>query len=102
MYALRPRSIRSVAEEVGICCIAMRNILKEREIDIWPKNKLASPNLKEDYFDLIDTEEKAYFLGPLMTDGNVFEQEKRSKMISLTLKKEDAYMVQAFRDAVGS
>lgn len=80
----------------------MRNILKEREIDIWPKNKLSSPNLKEDYFDLIDTEEKAYFLGLLMTDGNVFEQKKRSKMISLTLKKEDAYMVQAFRDAVGS
>lgn len=27
--------------------------------------------LKEDYFNIIDSEEKAYFLGLLITDGNV-------------------------------
>jgi len=37
-----------------------------------------------------------------MTDGNVFVQEKRQGLISLSLKQSDSYMVQAFRDAIGS
>lgn len=51
----------------------------------------------DNYFEQIDTEEKAYFLGLIITDGNVYHN-----TMTLCLQGQDRYMLELFRDAIGS
>jgi hypothetical protein len=55
-------------------------------------------NFNDDYFETIDTEDKAYFLGLLFADGNVYSARNR---VQITLANEDAYILQAFADCIG-
>jgi hypothetical protein len=55
-------------------------------------------NFNDDYFETIDTEDKAYFLGLLFADGNIYAARNR---VQLTLANEDAYILQAFATAIG-
>ena len=50
-------------------------------------------NFKDEYFEQIDTEAKAYFLGLLFADGNVYKKRHR---VQITLANEDAYILQEF------
>jgi hypothetical protein len=59
----------------------------------------------EAYFETVDSEEKAYWLGFLTADGNitdVHEGDRHRSDVSLGLAWSDYAHVQAFRDAVGS
>lgn len=60
--------------------------------------------LNHDYFEEIDSNEKAYWLGLLFSDGNVqYHPEKgNSWTIRLGLMEEDAYLIEEFIKAVGS
>lgn len=57
-------------------------------------NAYTNPDLIDDYFEKIDNQNKAYFLGYLATDGNVYdtnlrlELNKKDKIILDTLNKE--------------
>jgi len=55
-------------------------------------------NFNDDYFETIDTEDKAYFLGLLFADGNIYSARNR---VQITLANEDAYILQAFATAIG-
>lgn len=72
-----------------VCRIIKRNGLKIRSGKI-NKRKL---NLEVDWFDVINTEEKAYFLGFLFSDGNV---SKRDNAVRLNLQKEDKDILYTF------
>lgn len=52
--------------------------------------------LCHNYFEKIDTERKAYFLGLLFADGNVQNEKGNSWSIGLSLMKEDKYLVEEF------
>lgn len=52
-----------------------------------------------DYFKIIDTDEKAYFLGLLYSDG-CLKKPPRTYVTQLSLKEEDGYMVERFRDVL--
>lgn len=58
-----------------------------------------SPKFEEDYFSIIDTEEKAYWFGMLMADGCVYRRGRHNSVI-FGLKSEDGYHVQRFQDAI--
>lgn len=59
--------------------------------------KIINHGLKEDVFEVIDTEEKAYILGLLKTDGYV-KKRKNSYCIGISLKEEDKYMVELIKN----
>ena len=67
-----------------------------------PNGKVAI--LNHNYFDNIDSEEKAYFLGLLTADGNIQHHIKKgnSWTITLELMKDDKYLVEQFGKAVES
>jgi intein/homing endonuclease len=74
-------------------------ILKEYNVPIYTKQQLYSIGLNEDIFSIIDTEEKAYFLGLLLADGCVFYNKRNqnaSPKIILQLSTTDSYMVENF------
>lgn len=60
-------------------------ILSERGLSPKTRTKLYNPNLIEDYFRVIDTPEKAYWIGWLISDGNIDED----GTISISLKSSD-------------
>lgn len=55
-------------------------------------------NFNDNYFETIDTEDKAYFLGLLFADGNIYVKRNR---VQITLANEDAYILQTFANCIG-
>ena len=55
--------------------------------------------INEDYFDIIDTEEKAYLLGFLYADGNHFTKKNR---ITIGLQEKDKHILEKFNELIGS
>lgn len=99
-YKQKPIAIGVLQEKFGVCQPKISQFIKEAGVPIWPKNLIFNPDLKEDYFDYIDTEMKAYFLGLILTDGCVFVPKKGMPSISITLKSDDAYILQRFKEEI--
>ena len=51
----------------------------------------------DNYFEIIDTEDKAYYLGLLLADGNVYSARNR---IQITLVKKDEYILKKFAKCI--
>lgn len=71
--------------------------LKLKEIGLYEdrKKKYAC---NEHFFDTIDSDEKAYFLGFLLADGCV----KNENILSIGLKHEDRYLLESFKNLLES
>jgi hypothetical protein len=94
-------AIKTVCEKFNLSSPTVGKILKD--IPRYSKALIFNPNLKENFFDEIDTEEKAYFLGLMISDGNVFNDETgRQASISITLDSNDKYILEAFQSALGA
>lgn len=71
--------------------------LKENGIQTLSGGTTKNRLLRHDYFETIDTEAKAYFLGLILADGSVSQKEdKRSQQISIGLHTQDADILKVF------
>lgn len=60
------------------------------------------PNIKfPNFFETIDSEEKAYFLGLMITDGSIVTSKEGKTSIGLMLKEEDKYIIDKFAQILG-
>jgi len=77
------------------------DILRDNGVDT-SKNERKSVNrlLKHEFFEVIDTEEKAYFLGMLMADGCVRKQGNETPTITLELI--DLDVIEKFKKALNA
>jgi len=66
----RKYSYSKIGKEVGCCYETLVNFMKENNI-VKTKSSLKNHDINENYFETIDTEEKAYFIGLLKTDGYI-------------------------------
>lgn len=57
-------------------------------------------SLDESFFEVIDTEQKAYFLGWMLSDGYVVESRGKSSVIGIDLKRQDKYILEYFKSAI--
>ena len=103
-YKSKPMTIRECANHCGLSNPTIIKLLNEFGIDRYKKAKINSPELDENYFSNINTEEKAYFLGLLISDGNVFVcgDGNRQASISITQAESDAYILKRFLEEVRS
>lgn len=100
-YLSKPMTKKQVCQKFNLSEPTIIKILKE--VPNWPKAKINNPNLKEDFFRDINSEEKAYFLGLLIADGNVFKDNTgRQASISITLDLEDEYMLLKFKEILNT
>lgn len=79
---------------------AIRAVLQKYDILIKPRGCSKNRLVKENFFEIIDSEEKAYFLGLMFTDGSIIldnSEGKRSPMIRLQLKLSDIQILEDFR-----
>ena len=104
-YKSRPVGLECVAEKFGLCSITVSRILKRNNIPLWSKTLIYNPDLNEHFFENIDSEHKAYFVGMIIADGNVFDpvnsKHHGEKWVSITLQDEDSYMLEEFRKDIG-
>lgn len=78
----------------------LRNLIEENHLVKKTTNRV-NKRLKEDYFNIIDSEEKAYFLGLLITDGNVSKtKDGRQGRIRLQLQAKDKDILLKFKSSL--
>lgn len=91
----------SLAKELNISPMGVYNVLKRYNIPI--ENNLSEIyrkyTINHDYFDIIDCERKAYWIGLLFADG--CNKDDRH-VFSLQLKEEDKYLLEILRYDLGS
>ena len=92
-YASSAKGIRELSKKYNIQRQVLTGWLLAKNYTI--ENKRASKSFNIHYFDSIDTEEKAYWLGFLFADGAV-TQYNHSYDIELSLKIDDKEHVEKF------
>lgn len=96
-YLSKPMGLKEIENKFHISHPTAIRALKD--IPKYPKNKVFNPDLRENYFETIDSEDKAYFLGYIIGDGNVFTDYCKngySAMISITTNEEDIEILKSF------
>lgn len=94
----------SLSREFHIVERSVTKLIKQAGLQIRTPievHRLRNPGLREDAFDTI-TEESAYWIGFLMTDGCISDSEKYQKRIQLVLGPEDREHVERFRSFIGT
>lgn len=104
-------TIKQIREKYRCKSNKISQILKENNIkiknvtDYFNSKQLATTKkykFNEDYFEKIDTPDKAYWLGFIYADGNVFikkgksENSSKGATIEISLKREDEYHLNNF------
>lgn len=94
-------SVSKVAEQTGyprtnISRAAVRFNIYEK---IYTRDK--SNPIDESYFDVIDDPCKAYYLGLIMADGNIYEYDDGRLQFSLKLKSTDHSIIDTFSECIG-
>lgn len=98
-YLSQPMTMKQVEDKYELSHPTITKILKD--VPKYSKAKLNNPNANERFFENIDSEEKAYFLGLLISDGNVFKDNTgRQASISITLDLNDEYILQKFKEVL--
>lgn len=101
-YKSKPTTIAETAKQFSVSDPSVIKILNEYGIKRYSKAKLFSPNLDETYFESIDTETKAYFLGLIITDGCIHKSENRPPLLALMSNASDSYIIKQFLDDIHS
>ena len=99
---LAGRSLTCLMKDFRIGAVRARQILIRNDVEVRP-NRGPAKYFNKHYFDVIDTQEKAYFLGLLYADGCVHKRSnRRSYEISLSLLESDGYLIYKFREELES
>lgn len=88
-----------IENETGVCRITVRKILRKNNVRIREKYEYRVYTLDENYFDLIDTQNKAYVLGLFYADGNV---SKEKYNIQLSLQECDKHILEQISEDMNS
>lgn len=72
------------------------NILR-KETSMRSKAGNKNPNLIHNYFEKIDSERKAYFLGFIFADGNITLRKNSQSCIAIEIKNYDSYILEIFK-----
>ena len=81
----------------------LRAYLQEHNLIKNPKNYQKDISYNENFFDNIDTEEKAYWLGFIMADGSTrLNKQNNPAQTSIEISKRDIEILNAFKNSIES
>lgn len=102
-YSTGTWSQRLLAEEYHCNHHTIKRVLIENNIPIITHMRKSNLYLKDNYFETIDTEIKAYLLGILFTDGNVFKyKNKEIYQVGLEVSIKDKELLDILKEEVNS
>lgn len=85
-------SLREVAKELGVSKFPIRNILLEAGIQLRATGQQPIYDIDDTFFEVINTQEKAYVLGLLFADGTA-STTPRYKAFSISLTEDDKFLL---------
>lgn len=91
------KSIIGTAKEFSVSYETIRNVLRNNGFVSNRKKPINSKTLNLDYFSIIDTQDKAYFLGFIKADGYIDQKRNR---LAIRISEEDVIILKMFCDAV--
>jgi len=89
------KTLKEAAALVGCCLVSCWAELKKRGIETRGRGAIRNFEIDDKFFDVIDTEAKAYWLGFISADGNVHDNTLR-----IALKIEDKTHLKKFVDLI--
>lgn len=93
-----------IGNKYNLCDRTVAKILRKNNVALR-KAIRRSQITRHDYFEIIDSKEKAYFLGWMISDGSIVKPKTRpdrSRIISLELKSDDRYILEMFAKQLGA
>lgn len=88
------KAMIALQKKYNISYDRIKNILSSNNIEKISAAKHNNKDLIENYFEVIDSKDKAYWLGFLITDGAITYQPEKSKFqLELTLLPEDGHIL---------
>ena len=104
-YLSKVTKFQELVDKYNLSLVTINRILKD--VPKYSKHLLYNPNLDETYFNEIDCDTKGYYLGLLISDGNIYDpvthnQHQVQKWVSITLDLEDEYLLENFLKDVKS
>lgn len=101
-YVQDKRTMESIGQDYGVTLGTIKKILIENNITIRTSAESRNPFFNENAFENIDNEAAAYFLGLLITDGNVQEPDLKNShpnyRINLELQSNDRYILEKLKE----
>lgn len=96
------KSVNKIANLYGVSKQTICRLMDHYEIK--RNNNIGSKThfFNENYFENIDSEEKAYWLGFIMADGCVYEGTENTFRLQINLKYDDVSHLNKFQKAIGS
>lgn len=94
-YQFNNKTLKSLAEEFQTQPQSIRNLLRKQKIEITSKKCIKYPR-QSDFFENINSQEKAYWLGMMLSDGSI----TNGNSINLGLK--DKEHIEKFQKAIGA
>lgn len=96
-YLLGQQSTDQLKNMSGMRFWKVKAILHKNRIAIKDHIEWRKYDVDDEYFEVINTEEKSYFLGLLCADGYINEE---SGYLAITLKEKDLEIIQQFKSAI--
>ena len=93
---LEGQSTSPIAEKYGVSVKTICDILKKHNIK--RNNRYSNLRLDVNYWENIDTPDKAYFLGFMITDGCVYSH----RNVTLALTERDKHILETFKKYTGN
>lgn len=102
-YINKGMSVKEIAEELNKSTTTIFRYMKKYEI----KSMIGSQGARmqrfnENYFENIDCEEKAYWLGFIAADGCIYTESSGTHRLQINLKGSDVDHLNKFQEAIGS
>lgn len=94
-----------IGEKYGVHSASVGVYLKEHSVQIRPRNeRQRTYPLNEHYFDVLDSDDKCYWLGALAADGyiRISADDSRHKAVVLTQHEKDIAWMKMFLRCVGT
>lgn len=99
-YLQYPMSIEELHEEFSsLCTVTLSRCLKRHGLNLYSRQDILTRDVNIHYFDIIDSEEKAYLCGLFNADGCVYTKgTKAGNLFNIQLQKQDGYMIDFIKE----
>ena len=93
-----------ISKIYNVCDITIAKLLRKNGVTIRSAKRRSKIN-RHNYFNNIDSIDKAYFLGWMISDGSIIEsktRQGREKVVSLEIHNKDRYILELFACVLGA
>jgi intein-encoded DNA endonuclease-like protein len=91
------KNLKKVAKSFGVSLRPIKRILEKNNVELTNRRY----NVNHEYFKIIDSEEKAYWLGFLYADGCVRKSKSGSQVVLKLSTKDEEHLIK-FKNDIGS